>query len=176
MILFIQNGESYNFISQYFSLPESCRGSIRSIIISLQEKEIILKSYKVPNVGERFVPQDIPISKNFKKMYSKSSFELGKDLFEKYPIFGYINGEPVGIRSVSKKFDTLEDFYSFYGKQIRWDIDMHNKVIELVEWAKDHNILNCTLANFAVDHKWNELEALRNGEIANIDFNAIRQL
>jgi hypothetical protein len=48
--------------------------------------------------------------------------------------------------------------------------------MELVSWAKDNNLLVTTLANFVIDHKWEELEALRNGEIANIDFNAVKQL
>ena len=48
--------------------------------------------------------------------------------------------------------------------------------MELVEWAKEKNLLVTTLANFVIDHKWEELEALRDGEIANIDFNAVKQL
>ena len=101
---------------------------------------------------------------------------MGKELFEIYPMFGLINGEPVGIRSVSKKFDSLEDFYRYYGKTISWKSEKHEYIMELVEWAKEKNLLVTTLANFVIDHKWEELEALRSGEIANIDFNAVRQL
>ena len=79
-------------------------------------------------------------------------------------MFGLINGEPVGIRSVSKKFDSLEDFYRYYGKSISWKPDKHEYIMELVSWAKDNNLLVTTLANFVIDHKWEELEALRNGE------------
>ena len=77
----------------------------------------------------------------FVKDFYKCSFELGKELFEIYPMFGIINGETVGIRSVSKKFDSLEDFYRFYGKSIRWNPDKHKEILELVEWAKENNIL-----------------------------------
>jgi hypothetical protein len=110
------------------------------------------------------------------KDFDKCSFELGKELFEIYPMFGIINGETVGIRSISKKFDSLEDFYRFCGKTIRWKPEIHEHIIELVKWAKEKNLIVCSLANFVVDHKWDELEALRNGDIANIDFNAVRQL
>ena len=48
--------------------------------------------------------------------------------------------------------------------------------MELIEWAKEKNLIVTTLCNFVIDHKWEELEALRNGEIANIDFNAVKQL
>jgi hypothetical protein len=99
---------------------------------------------------------------------------MGKELFETYPMFGIINGMNVGIRSVSKKFDTLEDFYRFYGKTIRNKPELHSHIIELVNWAKENNILTNTLANFVVDHKWSELEALKNGELVNVNFDAVK--
>ena len=99
---------------------------------------------------------------------------MGKELFEAYPMFGIINGVNVGIRSVSKKFDTLEDFYRFYGKTIRNKPETHSYILELVNWAKENNILTNTLANFVIDHKWNELEALKNGELVNVNFDAIK--
>lgn len=177
VLLLLQDGEGdYTFISQYLSLPTDCRNGIRESLISLQNKEIITKAYKVPNVGEKFIPEDVTINKNFVKNFYRCSFDMGKELFEVYPMFGLINGEPVGIRSVSKKFDSLEDFYRYYGKTISWKPEKHEYIMELVEWAKEKNLLVTTLANFVIDHKWEELEALRNGEIANIDFNAVKQL
>lgn len=177
VLLLLQDGEGdYTFISQYLSLPTDCRNGIREYLISLQNKEIITKAYKVPNVGEKFIPEDVTINKNFVKNFYRCSFDMGKELFEAYPMFGIINGEPVGIRSVSKKFDSLEDFYRYYGKTISWKPEKHEYIMELVRWAKEKNLLVTTLANFVIDHKWEELEALRSGEIANIDFNAVRQL
>ena len=177
VLLLLQDGEGdYTFISQYLSLPTDCRNGIRESLISLQNKEIITKAYKVPNVGEKFVPEDVTINKNFVKNFYRCSFDMGKELFEIYPMFGIINGEPVGIRSISKKFDSLEDFYRYYGKTISWKPEKHEYIMELVEWAKEKNLLVTTLANFVIDHKWEELEALRSGEIANIDFNAVKQL
>lgn len=177
VLLLLQDGENdYTFISHYLSLPTDCRNGIRELLVSLQNKEIITKSYKIPDKGQKFVPEDVTINKNFVKNFYRCSFDIGKELFENYPMFGLINGEPVGIRSVSKKFDSLEDFYRYYGKTISWKPEKHAYIMELVEWAKERNLLVTTLANFVIDHKWEELEALRNGEIANIDFNAVKQL
>ena len=53
-------------------------------------------------------------------------------------------------------------------------IDFHNHIIELVKWANENNILNTTLANFVIDHKWEELEALKNGELVNVNFDAVK--
>jgi hypothetical protein len=176
MILLIQDGEEYDFINRYFNLPLSCRNGIRELLISLQDKGIITKEYKIPNKGDKFIPEDITFNKNFVKRFYKSSFDIGKELFEEYPMFGIINGNPVGIRSISKKFDSLEDFYRFYGKSISWNPEKHSEIIELVKWGKENNLIVCSLANFIIDQKWNELEALKQGDIANINYDAVKLL
>jgi hypothetical protein len=142
--------------------------------VNLQNVGIINKSYKIPEVGSAFNPLDVPINKNFIKDFYKCSFDIGKELFETYPQFGYIQGNPVGIRSVSKKFDSLEDFYRFYGKSIKWNPAKHQEILELVEWAKENNILVTTLCNFVIDQKWSELAALRNGDLGTLNMDAVK--
>lgn len=172
ILLIAQNEEDNELVKMYFTSTKD----IRLHLIYLQNIGIILKTYKIPNKGEKLDIYDIPINKNFIKDFYKSSFEMGKELFETYPQFGLINGSSVGIRSVSRKFNSLEDFYRFYGKTIRNKPEMHQHIIDLINWAKEQNVIVCSLCNFVIDHKWEELEALRNGEIANIDFNAVKQL
>ena len=172
IILIAQEGDDAEIVQLYFQ--STAKGSLLNNLIKLQEVGVILKSYKMPSKGERLDLNTIPINKNLVKDFYKCSFELGKELFEVYPQFATINGSPVGIRSVSKKFDSLEDFYRFYGKTIRWKSDFHNHIIELVKWANENNILNTTLANFVIDHKWEELEALKNGELVNVNFDAVK--
>lgn len=174
VLLLLQDNEDYTFISHYLSLPESCRNGIRESLIALQNKEIITKSYKIPNIGEKFVPEDVTINKNFVKNFYKCSFDIGKELFEEYPMFGLISGESIGIKSVSKKFDSLEDFYRYYGKTIHWSPEKHNEIIELVKWGKDNNVINCTLANFIIDRKWETLKAIKDGDIGTINMDAIK--
>ena len=172
IILIAQENDDEEIVQQYFQ--SETKGSLLEQLIKLQEVGVILKSYKMPGKGERLDLNTIPINKNLVKDFYKCSFELGKELFEVYPQFATINGSPVGIRSVSKKFDSLEDFYRFYRKTIRWKSDFHNHIIELVKWANENNILNTTLANFVIDHKWEELEALKNGELVNVNFDAVK--
>ena len=172
IILIAQEGDDAEIVQLYFQ--SKAKGSLLNNLIKLQEVGVILKSYKMPGKGERLDLNTIPINKNLVKDFYKCSFELGKELFEVYPQFATINGSPVGIRSVSKKFDSLEDFYRFYGKTIRWKSDFHNHIIELVKWANENNILNTTLANFVIDRKWEELEALKNGELVNVNFDAVK--
>lgn len=176
ILLLKQEGEQPEIVNSYFSSRMCARGNTRELLLGLQDAGVILKSYKIPEKGSTFNPLDVPINKNLVKDFFKCSFDMGKELWDTYPLFGIINGEPTGIRSVSKRFGTPEDFYRYYGKTINWKPEKHKYIIELVEWAKERNLLVTTLANFVIDHKWEELEALRNGEIANIDFNAVKQL
>ena len=172
IILIAQEGDDAELVQLYFQ--SEAKGSLLEQLIRLQEVGVILKSYKLPKKGERLDLFSIPINRNLVKDFYKCSFELGKELFEEYPQFGFINGNPVGIRSVSKKFDSLEDFYRFYGKTIRWKQETHDHIIELVKWARENNILCVSLCNFVIDHRWDELEALRNGDLANTNFDAIK--
>lgn len=150
---------------------------LREVLEQLQKKEILLKSYKIPNSGEKFDPYAIPINKNFIKALYKSSFEMGKELFDSYPQFGNINGNLIPLRGVSKKFDSLEQAYFKYGKSIGFNPEKHKTIIELVNWARENNILNCSLASFIVNEGWHDLNALKNGtDAANINYDAVRIL
>jgi hypothetical protein len=173
-ILLYQDEQS-NSLRELLSVYKSIGISFRDILISLQNKEIILKSYKIAEEGNSFDPNEIPINKNFLKILYRSSFEMGKELFEEYPQFGYIQGNMVPLRTVAKKFDSLEDAYTKYGKAINHNYEVHKKIIELVKWAKENNILNMSLASFIVNNSWVDLEALKDGD-SGINYESVRLL
>ena len=174
IILIAQEGDEPEIVNEYFSSRVCARGFTIELLTGLQNAGIINKSYKIPEKGSVFNPLDIPLNKNVVKDFYKCSFELGKELWDTYPQFGIVNNSRVGLRSVSKKFDTIEDFFRFYGRTIRWKPEIHNHIIELVNWAKENNILCVTLANFIIDRKWEELESLRNGDTGGMNFDAVK--
>lgn len=171
----------YNDYPQYlFDYLQICTISninVRELLISLQNKEIINKTYHIPEKGKPFIAEEIQFNKLFLKNYVKTSFELGQELFNVYPQFTEINGCIVPLRSVSKKFDSMEDFFKFYAKSIRYNVNMHNKIIELTKWAAENtNIINTTLCNYVIDQRWNDIEALKNGDQGNINFDTVKML
>lgn len=174
-ILILQDEQNEELFQLYIEALYESSIRLREVILSLQDKGIILKSYKVPNEGEEFDPYSIPLSKVFVKNLYKCSFEMGKELFEEYPQFGSVQGSVVGLRSVSKKFDSLEDAYFKYGRSIGWNPERHSRIIELVKWANEHNIINYTLASFIIDQRWLELEALKDGG-GNINYESVKML
>lgn len=175
-LLILQDEENEDLFKDYIESLYVCNVKLREILINLQKKEIILKSYKIPSEGESFDPYSIPFNKNFIKSLYKSSFELGKELFEIYPQMTVINGSLVTLRGVSKHFDSLEACYFRYGKAIGWNQERHEKVLDLIKWAKERDIIKQSLSSFVINNSWLDLEAIRNGDSGNYNFDTIKAL
>ena len=175
-LLILQDEDTEDLFKDYIELLHDCGIKLREVLLSLQEKGIILKNFKVPKEGEAFNPYSIPFNKTSIKTLYKCSFELGKELFEEYPQMTNINGTMVTLRGVSKHFNSLEDCYFRYGRNIKWDEERHKYIIELVKWAKEHDLIKQSLSSFVINNAWLDLEAIRNGDSGNYNFDTIRVL
>lgn len=175
-LLIMQEEGNEDLFKNYIESLYECGVKLREILLCLQEKGIILKSFKVCKEGEAFDPYSIPFNKAFTKALYKCSFELGKELFEEYPQMTIINGSMVTLRGVSRHFNSLEDCYFRYGKNIRWNEERHKYIIELVKWAKEHDLIKQSLSSFVINNAWLDLEAIKNGDSVNYNFDTIRAL
>ena len=176
LILVTKEGYPENYLFKFLQIND-CKKGFRPTLVSLQNKGVILKSYKIPDKGQSFDPAAIPFSKNFETALYRSAFDMGQELYEAYPMFAEIQGATVSIRGVSKKFNTLEDAFRYYGKQIRWNQETHKHILELLDWAQNNtSFINFSLATFLVDRKWEEIEALKNGDITNVNYNSMRSI
>ena len=159
LVFLAQEGHP-EYLSKYFSqMP--LKGAPRDTMLSLQEKGIINKSYKIPEKGKTFNPLDIDFNKNFMKSYLQHSYDIGMELFMNYPPYMIINGKQFSLRNIAKSFKNLDDFAFAYGKAIKFDVEKHKEIIELVEWAKEVNILNFGIIEFITSLKWLELKELK---------------
>ena len=146
--------------------------NLRKVIESLQEKGIILKSWKLPKEGSQLIVEDIPINQNFQKQFFRASFEMGEELFDVYPQTLIISGIAYNAKRVSKKFDSLEQAFSKYAKYIRNDPETHREILELIEWGKENQYNFTTLDSFIVDMGWIALKAQKEGIGTNINLEA----
>ena len=176
VLLILQDENNEELFFNYIKVLKQVGINLRNILISLQEKGIILKSCKIVKEGEEFDPYSLQFNQNFIKNLYKCSFELGKELFEEYPAFALINNTYTSLRGVSKHFNSLEDAYIKYGKSIKWNPEIHKEIIELVKWAKEHNMLNMSLGSFIVNNGWYDLKAIMNGDAGNINFDTVKML
>lgn len=150
---------------KYFTTPIP-RSELRELLTSLQEKGIIVKSYKIPAKGQKFDPEAIEFNKNFLHNYRKFSGELGAEFFNEYPSIAIIGGTEAPLKNYAKKFNSEEEFYYQYGKSIGWKQDKHDEILELVRWAKENNckLLNMNIADFTISKMWNSIAELKNGD------------
>lgn len=176
VLLLLQDEGNEELFHNLVNMLKSNNIKLREVLESLQNKEIILKSWKIPASGTKFDQYSIPINKNFIKNLYKSSFEMGKELFESYPVTTVINNSVITLRGVSKHFDSLEECYFKYGKSIGWNPEKHKYILDLVNWSKENNVLHKSLGAFVVDNGWFDLEALKNGDVVNINYDAVKML
>ena len=171
LVFLAQEGHP-EYLSKYFSqMP--LKGAPRDTMLSLQEKGIINKSYKIPEKGKTFNPLDIDFNKLFMKSYLQHSYDMGMELFMNYPSNLVIKQKTYSLRNVAKHYKSLDEFAYNYGKVIRFDESKHRQVMELLNWAKENNLITCGIVEFIVSQKWIELQEWKesgniSGEIDNI--------
>lgn len=167
VLLLLQENDDPELVKFYFELSENARGSFRESLIKLQEAGLVNKSYKIPEKGTTVNPYDIPLNKVKSKQFYKNSFELGKELYENYPLSTVVNGIEYKLRRISKKFNSLEDAYIRYGKAIGWNPEKHERILELIKQGVENNYNFTTLDDFIVDNDWLNLEAISKDGIIN---------
>lgn len=175
-LLFLASAEEDHkeYLARYLSTSD--RQDLREVMLSLQNKGVILKSYKIPDRGQSFDPADVEFNKIFLNNYFKYSAELGNDLFNNYPVSMIINGVTHMLRTPGRKFKDLDDLKFGYGKAIKHNPETHKKIMSLLDWAKERNLINIGMAEFVSAQAWLSLEAMQNGDGEVINMDAIKSL
>lgn len=164
--IFLAQEDHPEYLNKYFSqMP--LKGAPRDTLLALQEKGIINKSYKIPEKGATFNPRDVDFNKIFLKSYIQHSGDMGMELFMSYPSFVNINGRQCSLKNISKMYKGMDDFCFAYGKAIKFDPIMHNKILELLEFAKENNLLHYGIVEFISSMKWLEIEELKSSDNLN---------
>lgn len=161
-LLFLAIDGEPTYLTNYLSNITDGKQLFRQVLKSLQDKKIILSSFKIPEEGESLNYKNIPFNKNFIKMYIRESNDIGKELFEEYPPFINIGGKLCSIKNFTKaNLFSFEDFCLYYAKAIKNAGVTHERVMNALQFAKEHNLINYTILEFIASHKWNEIEYIR---------------
>lgn len=147
------------YLIRYLKLPNV--NNFREILVSLQNKSVILKSYDIPKKGESFDPEDVELNKNFLKSFYKCSGMLGQELFNEYPYSMESGGRTFILNNITKGYNSLEDLYYDYGRIIQFNPATHNKVMSLLKFAKEHNLISYGLVEFIKSRKWLTIEKMK---------------
>jgi hypothetical protein len=161
-LLFLAMDGNLKPLENYLSGISDGKSLLRQVLVSLKEKKILNSTFKVPDPGQSFIIKDLPINKNFLKMYLRESNEIGKEFFDAYPPFININGKIVSIRNFTKAgLYSFEEFCLYYAKSIKNCAVKHEYILDILEFAKANNLINYTLVEFLSSKKWEEIEYIR---------------
>lgn len=162
-LLFLAMDGEQKYLVNYLSNVSNGKSLLRAVLESLKEKKVINATFNVPKEGESLNFKNIPFNKNTLKMYIRESNELGKQFFEAYPPFIAINGKLCSIRNFTKaNLFSFEDFCLYYSKSIKNAGVTHERVMEALEYGKEHNLINYSIIEFIASKKYNEIEYIRN--------------
>ena len=170
LIYLAQEGHS-EMLKKYFTNTNIL--NIQNILVSLQNKGIINKSYTIPEKGTIFKPQDVELNKNVVKTIYKFSQDLGMELFEAYPAFTTINGKVFSLRNISKKFNNFDEYCFEYGMAIKFNPEKHKEILDILEDAKNENLINSGLCSFVIDRQWETLKLVRDSDMGMLNTNEL---
>ena len=168
VILLAQDGE-YDYLQRYAQI---LNGNLRLLLESIQLKGVILKSYKIPQAGTKFVPEEVQFNQNFLKKFYRSAFEMGEELFYTYPQSCTVQGQVFNLRTVSKHFDSLEQAFQRYAKSIKNNPEIHQEIINNIKWGIENGYNFTTLDRFIIDRGGEALKAFKEGDSININLEA----
>lgn len=161
LIFLAQDGHK-EYLSKFFK--EGSLGlPILDLLTSLQQKGVINKSYTIPAKGEVFEPIDVEFNKQVLKGFLQHSEDLGMELFNSYPAMTVINGKTFSLRNIAKFYKTFDEFCFAYGKEIKFDPVKHQQILDILEWAKENNLVHSGIGDFIISRKWLDYQDLKDG-------------
>lgn len=167
-LLYLAIDGDQSFLINYLSNISNGKQLMRETLESLIKKQVINSTFKIPQEGESLNFKNIPFNKNFLKMYVRESNELGKSFFDAYPSFITINGKLCSIKNFTKaNLFSFDEFCLFYAKQIKNSNIAHERIMELLAYGVENNLINYTILEFLASRKWNELEFIRSSDNIN---------
>lgn len=162
-LLFLAIDGDQKLLNNYLSGLSNGKQLLRQVLASLIDKGVINKTFKLPNPGESLQLKTIPINKNFMKSYIREANIIGKEFFDTYPSFITINGKLVSIRNFTRAgLYSFEEFCLFYAKSIKNSAVKHEYILEILEYAKENNLIHYSILEFLASQKWIEIEYIRN--------------
>lgn len=146
-------------LKRYLQIPNI--SSFRNTLINLQNKGIINKSYKIPNTGEVFKPEDVDLNKVFLKQFYKCSGTLGEELFMEYPDYIVSGGVRYILNNITKNYNNLEDLCYDYGRIIKFNPETHNEIMDLLKFGKENNLITYGICEFIKSKKWITIKKMK---------------
>lgn len=167
--------EKVSYLKDYIRLTNY--NSFIEVIKQLKNKSVLLTDYKLPVQGGTFKISDVRFNKIFVKNFYKSSGILGEELFTNYPPHITTKGIRYTLNNITKGYDSLEDMFYDYGRIIKFDLNKHKEIMELLNFAKENDMICYSIVEFIKSRKWETIKLDKeSGDYMNGTMNIIQSL
>lgn len=167
-LIFMAQNDHPEYLNRFYSQGEFTT-DLRQTLQSVQNKGIINKSYKIPSKGNVFNPADVDFNKSVLKTYMQHSQDLGMELFMAYPSTTTINNRVFSLRNIAKVYSSMDDFCFAYGKIIKFNPEKHKEIMDILEYAKENNLIKSGIVDFVISMKWLDYAEMKQHAISEID-------
>ena len=79
-----------------------------------------------------------------------------------------LNGKIVFLNNFAKKFINESDFYFWYSNKIGHNVEVHRKILDILDWAKSNNLVNIGILEFIASRKWEQFQEMKSKNITGI--------
>ena len=97
------------------------------------------------------------------------SQDLGMELFMAYPSTTTINNRVFSLRNIAKVYSSMDDFCFAYGKIIKFNPEKHKEIMDILEYAKEINLIKSGIVDFVISMKWLDYAEMKQHAISEID-------
>jgi hypothetical protein len=167
-LIFLAVDDEQKPLINYLSNVSNGKQLMRSVLKSLQEKQVINNVFKLPKEGEVLNFKLIPFNKNFLKMYIRETHAIGKEFLDAYPPFINIKGRMYSIKNFTKAgLFSVEAFCNYYAKTIKNSGFTHERILKALEFGKEHNLIHYSILEFIASEKYKEIEYIQQSDDIN---------
>lgn len=165
-LIFLAQESKSEFLELYINECNP-KNELIDILKTLQDKNVLIKNQLIK--GDKFNADTLKFNKFFEKNYLKHSYEIGMDLFNKYPSIIFIDGKRCSLKNISKKYNSIEEMSYAYGKAIGFDYNKHKEVLAILQWAIENDLIHYGICEFIISMKWLELSQLKEEGLSQFD-------
>lgn len=161
-VLFMAQDGDETYLYKYFNVLKSLDklSTIRPMLLSLKDKGIIKPSCEIPGAGEEFCADYIHLNKTALNVYYRSSFSMFDELRRTYPKMFVVGEQCYQADNVTRYYRSFDDIAMTYSKAIRSSAKNHERVLEVLKWGIEKDLIKFSLIEFIGSRKWEFLEEL----------------
>lgn len=141
----------------------------RDCVIPMQDIETLVDNGVVEpfDYRNRFYYDTIVFTPKFRDKLLIDFNDAGRELWDRFPSErSYrIDGKKLMTKKIGSEFNSIEDFYKYYAKSIKYSKAIHDEVLKGLQIAIDTNSIDFTIVDFVKNKMWESFKEEAKGNV-----------